>query len=743
MSNKNVIYFLICLFTGSIAFAQGPTCSEIEPFCTDSGITFGAGVNSGDAEAGNDYDCLFTQPNPAWYFLEIEQPGEIVVDMTNSNNVDIDFILYGPFLNLGDALYQCGSYGEDLVVDCSYSIDPYEMGEITNAQTGEVYVLLITNFSNSPTDILALSTSSSTGTTNCDIILDCFINAGTIENEVCSNQMGSITGMVVTGGDGNYTYEWLDENGDFVSSDIDISNLEEGTYTFTVEDISGCLTTQDFVITNEIISPTINAGLLVNEVCSDQTGSISGITITDGIGVYTYEWIDENGDFVSADLDINDLTEGTYTLTVIQTADCTSTQDFVIINELLTLDASFQFASSSFCIEEENPSPINVATSGGTFSATDLTVNPTTGEIDLSSGSANTSYYIYYEIAGNCSSIDSFEITLNEVPNADFNYPQTDFCQADDNPSPTATNTGGIYSVNGGLNINPLTGELDLSTSVPGNSYEINYSTIGACPQTNIQTINVLPEPTANFEVNNLACAGDEVQVEFTGTSNFDWDFGQAQVLSGSGEGPYNLQYSSLGLYDIDVDLINLACSTDSYSNQIEIINLELTTASELAIDYGQAIDLTTSINSINNLTYTWSPAAFLSCTNCPSPIATPIETSTYIVSVSDNETGCSTSANILIEVEYSEPYVPNVFTPNEDNVNDEFKPEGEVVGDIEFAIYNRYGERVYFSTDLNNGWNGTYNAKNLNPDVFVWTLFYTLPNGLERIQKGNVTLIR
>jgi len=666
MVNKTLTIILLCTIVNCLAIAQGPLCSQLDPFCTDAGATFPAGVDAGDAEEGNEYDCLGTQPNPAWYFLQIEDPGEITIDMTNSNYVDIDFILYGPFNNLGDALYECGSYGQDDVVDCSYSAISSEIGVIPDAQMGEVYVLLITNYSNQPTEIYAVSYSTSIGTTNCDIILDCFINEGTLVNEVCSDQTGSINDMVITGGDGNYTYEWLDANGDFVSSDIDINNLSEGIYTFTVTDISGCETSQDFTIENIIQEP----------------------------------------------------------------------------------DVSFQYASTQFCIEENNPAAINVATPGGTFSSNGLTVNATTGEIDLQSGMVNNSYYIYYELIGNCSSIDSFEVSITEAPSAAFSFTETDYCQGDPSPMPTATNTGGVYSINGGLNINPVSGEIDLSTAVPGNSYDITYSLIGSCPESSMQTINILPEPEASFSVVQMACAGDEVQVEFNGSgdlsaNNFNWTFDQAQVLSGSGEGPYTLQYSSLGTYDIDLALVDLACSTSNYSQQIEIINLELTTESELAINYGQSIDLTTAINSSNNLNYTWSPANFLSCTNCPSPIASPIETSTYNVAVVDNSSGCTTTASIYIEVTYAEPYVPNVFTPNEDSVNDEFKPEGEVIGDAEFAIFNRNGERVFYSTDLSQGWNGTFNDKKLNSDVFVWTLHYTLPNGLDRLQKGNVTLIR
>ena len=90
MKNK----FLLILFF-SFAFSissasQGTTCSNADPFCTSSINSFPAGVNQPDAtitQAGNNYDCLSTAPNPAWYYLEIDQPGNLAINITNNGNV--------------------------------------------------------------------------------------------------------------------------------------------------------------------------------------------------------------------------------------------------------------------------------------------------------------------------------------------------------------------------------------------------------------------------------------------------------------------------------------------------------------------------------------------------------------------------------------------------------------------------------------------------------------------------------
>ncbi len=186
--------FIIVLITPSLLSAQGATCAEMEPFCTDTGASFPMSTNNILAEPGNQYGCLGTQPNPAWYYLEIEEPGYLEITMTNSNNVDVDFIVYGPFADVQTAQERCGSFEAQETncpfsgvcpngvpcsgfdgcvngdgVDCSYNPQSTEVADIPNAQTGEVYVFLITNFSGQASEMFVNKTGGM-ATTNCSII---------------------------------------------------------------------------------------------------------------------------------------------------------------------------------------------------------------------------------------------------------------------------------------------------------------------------------------------------------------------------------------------------------------------------------------------------------------------------------------------------------------------------------------------------------------------------------------------
>jgi len=151
------LQFLITVLLSSVAFSQGgPTCSEMEPICTNVGLSFTA--NSGVPQAstidpGNNYGCLITQPNPTWYYLEIATSGNINMNLTA--NSDIDYIIWGPFSSLSVAQSQCGDLGvpSTEIVSCSFSPTNNEFPTINGAIAGQVYVMLITNYANVVQDV--------------------------------------------------------------------------------------------------------------------------------------------------------------------------------------------------------------------------------------------------------------------------------------------------------------------------------------------------------------------------------------------------------------------------------------------------------------------------------------------------------------------------------------------------------------------------------------------------------------
>ena len=86
---------------------------------------------------------------------------------------------------------------------------------------------------------------------------------------------------------------------------------------------------------------------------------------------------------------------------------------------------------------------------------------------------------------------------------------------------------------------------------------------------------------------------------------------------------------------------------------------------------------------------------------------------------------------------------IPNIFTPNGDGNNDKLFVRGNNIKELYFAVYDRWGEKVFETTDKNYGWDGSYKGNNLNGNVFVYYCYGKYNDGLEFKQKGDVTLVR
>jgi gliding motility-associated-like protein len=148
-----------------------------------------------------------------------------------------------------------------------------------------------------------------------------------------------------------------------------------------------------------------------------------------------------------------------------------------------------------------------------------------------------------------------------------------------------------------------------------------------------------------------------------------------------------------------------------------------------------------------DDFTYEWSPPEELSHPRSVKTMATPTNTTTYTVVVTDPY-GCKESDTITIsvlDVICDDPYVfiPNAFSPNNDNNNDIVYVRGKLLTDIHLVIFDRWGEKVFESNDIKHGWDGTYKGKPCQPGVYVYYLEATCLGQINYFKKGNITLIR
>ncbi len=168
---------------------------------------------------------------------------------------------------------------------------------------------------------------------------------------------------------------------------------------------------------------------------------------------------------------------------------------------------------------------------------------------------------------------------------------------------------------------------------------------------------------------------------------------------------------------------------------------------SDTTIMFGNSVQLTSIYQNDNPGTgtpeYGWTPVTALSCTNCPNPIASPEETITYTLVVTDAN-GCLAQNTAIVKLDYEVGlWVPNAFSPNEDGVNDVFFVYGTGITRLNFKIFDRWGEKIFESNNINTGWDGTYKGKLMLPGVYVYYVEAFFMDNSRKALKGSVTLIR
>ena len=141
--------------------------------------------------------------------------------------------------------------------------------------------------------------------------------------------------------------------------------------------------------------------------------------------------------------------------------------------------------------------------------------------------------------------------------------------------------------------------------------------------------------------------------------------------------------------------------------------------ADETSINLGESVNLT-AYTGQPNTSYYWTPPVGLSCQPCPAPIATPPTSMWYYVTAT-NSNGCSRIDSVYIEVDpTTNLYIPNIFSPNDDGNNDVYYVRGKGIELFYLAVFNRWGQMVFESNDINRGWDGTKDGTMLNQGVFV-----------------------
>jgi gliding motility-associated-like protein len=161
---------------------------------------------------------------------------------------------------------------------------------------------------------------------------------------------------------------------------------------------------------------------------------------------------------------------------------------------------------------------------------------------------------------------------------------------------------------------------------------------------------------------------------------------------------------------------------------------------SDTLIQLGDSLNLWSQGNYSE---FWWQPYNLLLCDSCESQNIAITDNQLFTLFYSDTN-GCifNKSFEVTINKE-GQLYIPNSFTPNGDNINDEFNAKGTGISKFNLMIYNRIGELIFESNDLAKGWDGTYFQRQVQQDVYAYIIEYKDYNNNVKVERGFLMLAR
>lgn len=698
---KSLLLASLFLFDIS-AFSQagGATCPNMEPICTNAGINFQALSGGSDvtvSEPGNDYGCLGYSPNPSWFYFEIATAGDIIMELSASS--DIDFIIWGPYSSLANAQANCGNH-QNIVPDincgffgcdaegCSYSTAATEYPGIPNAQVGEVYVMLITNYANNVQNITLTQTGGS-GATDCSIVFPCAIDNFTANIGSCNAGTNTydITGTV--------QFSSPPPNGNLIVQDCSGTQHTIASAPFST---SAVLNYNVNGLTADGAPCSLNVYFDSDPSCTDvinytapnpcnSTCSISSVTRNVGncVAGNTYS-ISGQVSYVNApssgDLTISSSCGGTFTYShpfpaspvsynfsglPADGSTCTVTASFSATACTLSGD----YTAPTIPTANAGPSQIlscsastvalsgSSATSGATYSWSGPGIvsggNTATPSVNVAGAYTVTVTDPTY----GCTNTSSVNVTSDtSIPNVDAGAPQDLDCATTSVVLNGSSSTSGVtFSwsgpgiVSGGNTTTPTVnqaGSYTLTVTDPTNnctaSASVNVTQTGAIP-------NIDPGTTQTINCSNSTTSLNGSSS--TAGATFSWT--EAGIVSGGNTATPTVNQA--GTYTLTVTDPSNGCTSNATVDVVEDITPPDANA-------GASQVLSCSITSVNlngssatsGATFSWSGPGVVSGGNTATP--TVDQAGTYTITVTDPANGCTSTASTTVTNDLGLPNV-------------------------------------------------------------------------------------
>ncbi|MEO8769562.1 MAG: PKD domain-containing protein [Ferruginibacter sp.] len=370
--------------------------------------------------------------------------------------------------------------------------------------------------------------------------------------------------------------------------------------------------------------------------------------------------------------------------------------------------------------------------------------NPT---VSYTTPGPKTIHHVVYNSRGCKSDTLTTVITVADIPVPNFNH-TSPLCSNNNiqftDLSTVQTNSVNqwLWIYNGTVFATTQQTSLDFSagTQQVGLSVTSNY---GCKSDTIYQsfTMTIRPKIAMQFSDNckftPIAFSSEETPTVI-GINEWHWNLGDGQVASANN---FSHIYTANGLYDISLFAISSeGCSSDTLTGMIHVYGTDAYAGNDIIAAVLQPVQLSAS----GGVSYEWTPSQGLSATNVANPVVTVDHDMTYYLRAYTPE-GCESFDTINIKV-YNGPeiYVPTAFTPNGDGLNDVLLPKYVGLKYLtDFSIYNRYGQKIFSTSDQLKGWDGSFKGAKQDTQTFVWVITAEDFRGKPLFRKGTVMIIR
>lgn len=267
---------------------------------------------------------------------------------------------------------------------------------------------------------------------------------------------------------------------------------------------------------------------------------------------------------------------------------------------------------------------------------------------------------------------------------------------------------------------------------------------IGKCQSRDSVTIRTVPYPVVTINPDTSICFGDNAILYASGGISYTWS--PVTFLSTVNSSNTNVVRPSAGTITYTVAVRDNKGCPKPVTDTTQVTVRDPVAANAGLRDTSIVIGQVLQMNATGGDAYLWEPSQWLGDPTSPRTFATPENTITYKVTVTQLPENCSATDTVRIKVFLLPPsfYVPTAFSPNGDGLNEILKPITLGMRSLRyFKVYNRVGNLVFETTQIGKGWDGYYKGTPQDPGNYVWMAQGETYQGEFITSKGNAVLIR